>query len=64
MFTRRCHHSLVKLKENEKLEKYLDLLQEFKMLKIMKVIVIQIIIGALVTIAQKLEKRSENQKTE
>ena len=55
-FTISTNH-IVKMKENEKLNKYLDLARELKKLWNMKVMVIPVVIGALGTIRQKLEKR-------
>ena len=45
----------VKLKENEKMDKYLDLARELKKLLIMKVKVIPIVVGALGTVPKRLE---------
>ena len=50
----------VKLKENEKMYKYLDLAGELKKLWNMRVKVIPIVVGALGTVPIKLEKRLEN----
>ena len=47
----------IKLKENEKKDKYLDLVKELKMLWKMKVI--PIVIGALVTVTEGLLKELE-----
>ena len=45
----------VKLKESEKKDKYLDLTRELKKLRNMKVMMIPIVIGVLVTITKGLE---------
>ena len=50
----------VKLKENEKMDKYLDLARELKMLWNMRVKVIPIVVGALGTVPINLEKRLED----
>ena len=50
----------VKLKENEKMDKYLDLARELKKLWNMKVKVIPIVVGALGTVPKGLEKSLEN----
>ena len=50
---------IVKLKESEKKDKYLDLTRELKKLWNMKVMVIQIVISALGTITKGLVKRLE-----
>ena len=50
----------VKLKENEKMDKYLDLARELKKLWNMRVKVIPKVVGALGTIPKGLEKRFEN----
>ena len=50
----------VKLKENEKMDKYLDLAREVKKLWNMKVKVIPIVVGALGTVPKGLEKGLEN----
>ena len=50
----------VKLKENEKMDKYLDLARELKKLWNMKVKVIPIVVGALGTVPKGLEKGLEN----
>ena len=47
----------VKLKENEKMDKYLDLARELKRLWNMRVKVIPIVVGALETVLINLEKR-------
>ena len=55
----------VKLKENEKMDKYLDLARELKKLWNMKVKVIPIVVGALGTAPKKLGKKtgkSRNQR--
>ena len=49
-------HHRVKLKENEKKDKYLDLAQELKKLRNMKVVVIPIVISALGTATKGLVK--------
>ena len=53
-----CH--IVKLKENEKKNKYLDLARELKKLRNMKMAVIQIVIGMLGTVTKGLIKRLED----
>ena len=50
----------IKLKENEKKDKYLNLARELKKLWDMKVTVIPIIIGALCTVTKGLLKRLED----
>ena len=50
----------VKLKENEKMDKYLDLARELKKLWNMKVKVISIVFGALGTVPKGLEKGLES----
>ena len=50
----------VKLKENEKMNKYLDLSRELKKLWNMKVKVIPIVVGALGTVRKGLERGLEN----
>ena len=50
----------VKMKENEKMDKYLDLARELKKLWNMKVNVIPIVVGALEIVPNSLEKRLEN----
>ena len=50
----------VKLKENEKIDKYLDLARELKKLWNMKVKVIPIVVGALGTVPKGLERGLEN----
>ena len=52
----------VKLKENEKMGKYLDLARELKKLWNMRVKVIPIVVGALGTVPINLEKRLEDQQ--
>ena len=47
----------VKLKESEKMDKYLDLARELKKLQNMKVTVILFVVGALGTVPRGLEKR-------
>ena len=49
----------VKMKENEKMDKYMDLARELKRLWNMKVKVIPIVVGALGTVPKSLEKRLE-----
>ena len=46
----------IKLKECEKKDKYLDLARELKKLWNMKVTIITIVIGALVTVTKRLRK--------
>ena len=48
----------VKVKENEKIYKYLELARELKKLWIMKMAVLLIIIGSQRTVFKDLEKRS------
>ena len=50
----------VKLKENEKIDKYLDLDRELKKLWNMKVKVIPTVVGALGTVPKGLEKGLES----
>ena len=50
----------VKLKENEKMDKYLDLARELKKLWNMKVKVVPIVVVALGTVPKGLEKGLEN----
>ena len=50
----------VKLKENEKGDKYLDFVRELKKLRNMKVTVRLIVVGALGTIAKELVTRLED----
>ena len=50
----------VKLKENEKKEKYLDLARELKKLWNMKVTIVPIVIGALGTVTEGLLKGLED----
>ena len=54
----------VKMKENEKMDKYLDLARELKKLWNMNVKVILIVVGALGTVPKSLEKigKSGNQR--
>ena len=52
----------VKLKENEKKDKYLDLARELKKLWNMKVTFISIVIGALATVNKGLLKGLEDLK--
>ena len=52
----------VKLKESEKMEKYLDLIWEMKKLWNMKVTIIPIVIGAFGTVTKGLIKRLEDLK--
>ena len=52
----------VKLKENEKKDKYLDLAGELKKLWNMKVTIIPIVIGALGTVTKGLLKGREDLK--
>ena len=47
----------VKMKENEKIDEYFDLIRELKMLWNMKVTVIPIVVGALGTVPKCPEKR-------
>ena len=47
----------VKIKENEKIDKYLDLARELKKQWIMRVTVIPIVVGALGMIQKDLEKK-------
>ena len=47
----------VKLKENEKMDKYLDLTRELKKLWNMRVKVIPVVVGALGTVLKNLETR-------
>ena len=47
----------VKIKENQKIDKYMDLARELKMLWNIKVIVIPTVIVTLRTIPEGLEKR-------
>ena len=48
----------MKLKENEKMDKYLDLARELKKLLNMSVKVIPIVVGALGTVPINLEKKT------
>ena len=48
----------VKLKEDEKMDKYLDLARELKKLWNMRVKVIPIVVGALGTVPINLEKKT------
>ena len=48
------------MKENEKMDKYLDLARELKKIWNMKVKVIPIVIGTLGTVTKSLEKSLEN----
>ena len=48
----------VKLKENEKINKYLDLARELKKLWNMRVKVIPIVVGALGTVPPKIGKKT------
>ena len=50
----------VKLKENEKMDKYLDLARELKKLWNMRVKVIPIVVGTLETVPISLKKRLED----
>ena len=50
----------IKLKENEKRDKYLDIARELKKLWSMKVTKIPIVIGALSRIIKGLRRRIEN----
>ena len=50
----------IKMKENEKKDKYLDLARELKKLWNMKVTIIQIVIGALGSVTEGLIKGLEN----
>ena len=52
----------MKIKENEKRDKYLDLAKELKKLQNMEVTVIPIVIGALRTIPKDQVKRFSNKK--
>ena len=52
--TERDNHS-VKIKENEKIDKYLDLAREQKKLWNVQVMVIPIVVGALGTVLKRLE---------
>ena len=52
----------VKLKESEKRDKYLDLARELEKLWNMKVMVIEIVIGALATVTKGLIKGLEDLK--
>ena len=52
----------VKLKENEKMSKYLDLARELKKLWNMKVTVIPIVVGALGTVTKGLVQGLEDLK--
>ena len=68
LYTRLCHpvDHIVKIKENEKREHYLDLARELKTLWNMNLTVIPIVHGALGTIPKVLVKRigsDRNQKT-
>ena len=47
----------LKMKENEKIDKYLDLVGELKKIWNMKVKVISIVVGALGTVPKSLEKK-------
>ena len=49
----------VKMKESEKIDKYLDLARELKKLWNMTVTVVPIMVGALGTVPKGLEKRLE-----
>ena len=51
----------VKIKEFEKIEKYLDLARELKRLENMKVTVIPIVIGVLGSVSKNLETRGDLQ---
>ena len=46
----------VKIKENEEIDKYLDLAKELKKLWNMKLVVILIVVGALETIPKRLRE--------
>ena len=50
---------MMKIKENKKIDKYLELARERKKLYNMKVTVLAIIIGALGTVCKGLETRLE-----
>ena len=50
----------VKLKENEKKDKYLVLARELKKLWSMKVVIVLIVIGALDTVTERLLKEQED----
>ena len=50
----------VKLKENKEIDKYLDLARELKKNWTMRVTVIPIAVGVLVTVLQGLEKKKTN----
>ena len=50
----------VKMEENEKMDKYLDLARELKKIWNIKVKVIPIVVGALGTVPKGLEKGLEN----
>ena len=54
----------VKIKESEKINEYLDLARELKMLWNMRVTVIPMVVGALGTVAKSLEKELRNWKSE
>ena len=54
----------VKLKENENMDKYLDLARKLKRLWNMRVKVIPIVVGALGTVTKSLEKDLRNWKSE
>ena len=54
----------IKLKENEKKDKYLDLARELKKLWNMKVTIIPIVIGAFGTVTKGLLKGLENLEVE
>ena len=56
--------SSIPLKENEKIDKYLDLTKELKKLWNMKVMVIPVLGGALGTVPKGLEKKLGKWKSE
>ena len=52
----------MKIKESEKIDKYLDFARELKKLWNMKMMVVPIVVGALETVSKGLEKRLEELK--
>ena len=50
----------IKFKEHEKKDKYIDLAREWKKLRIVKVTIIPIVIGAFVTVTKGLLKGLED----
>ena len=53
----------LKIKESKKIDKYLDLARELKVLQNMNVMMISVVVGAFGTVPNGLEKRLGNRRS-